>query len=35
MSKITDSADEVDGISVRWAAADAPVGVALWLTRKA
>ncbi len=32
MRKITESADEVDGITARWAATDAPDGVALWLT---
>jgi hypothetical protein len=32
MSKIIDGASQVDGIPMRWAAADAPVGVALWLT---
>jgi len=32
MRRITESIDEVDGIPVRWAAGDAPYGVALWLT---
>lgn len=32
MRKITEATDEVDGIPVRWAVADAPDGVALWLT---
>ncbi len=32
IQKITESTDEVDGIPVRWAAADAPDGLALWLT---
>jgi alpha-beta hydrolase superfamily lysophospholipase len=32
MPKITEGANQVDGIPVRWAAAGAPVGLALWLT---
>lgn len=32
MPNITEATDEVDGIPVRWAAAEEPVGVALWLS---
>jgi uncharacterized protein len=32
MTVLTESTDEVDGIPVRWVTADAPAGMALWLT---
>ena len=32
MPKVSGSTDEIDGIPLRWAAPDVPVGVALWLT---